>query len=103
MLTLWFATWAPVNALACSGAIAAGGGGSPTSGGGTANPFGSMTGPAASYAAAGFLFLVAIVLVAIALAVAMRRRQPAWTLAAQVSPDGMYWWDGTSWRPIPRS
>ena len=61
-----------------------------------------MTGPAASYAAALFLFLVAVVLLAVALAVAVRRHQPPWTLAAQVSPDGMYWWDGTSWRPIPR-
>jgi len=55
---------------------------------------------------ASLLFLVmAIVTLAVIFYVIGNRpwrKDPAQRLAAtQLSPDGRYWWDGTTWRPVP--
>ena len=92
-MTLLIALAAPVTAFAC----AAGGAG--VAGGGQANSLGSFDFHGVIYVAvAGFLVLAAQL--AIPIAVTMRRRQQAMTPVAQLSPDGMYWWDGRAWRPV---
>jgi hypothetical protein len=109
-LSLLFAAWAPGTAFACSssspygggsasgGGSAAGGGSAIVTGGGSAVPaasigFGGMTFAALS----GLILLVAVVILAILLVKTLRRPRPNWALMAQLSPDGRYWWDGTTW------
>jgi hypothetical protein len=55
--------------------------------------FGGMT----FAAVIGFVLLVAVVVLAILLVKTLRRPRPNWALIAQLSSDGRYWWDGTSW------
>jgi len=83
---------APVTALAC----AAGGAG--VAGAGQAGSLGSFDFHGVTYVAMA-AFLVLAGQLAIPLVVTMRRRQRKVT--PQLSPDGLYWWDGRVWRPRP--
>ena len=60
--------------------------------------------PAALVVGGGAAFVIlAVVVVAVALIAATRRRRPpAGAPQAMLSPDGNYWWDGTSWQPVTR-
>jgi hypothetical protein len=120
-LTFLFAAWAPVNAFACStttpsgGGSASGGGGATSggsaiaTGGGSGVPLGSIGFGGMTFAAlSGFVLLLAAVVLAILLVKTLRRPRPNWTLMAQLSPDGRYWWDGMAWHdglqnPLPPS
>jgi hypothetical protein len=113
-LALLFAAWAPINAFACStanptgGGSASGGGSALASGGGYGVPLGSIGFGGLTFAAlSGLVLLAAVVVLAILLVKTLRPR-PNWALMARLSPDGRYWWDGTTWHdrlqnPLPPS
>lgn len=46
--------------------------------------------------------IVALIAVAIVV-VAYSRRSSPMPMQTVLSPDGQYWWDGTGWRPVPRT
>ena len=108
-LTFSFAVWAPLNAFACSagnpggvstygGGGTGGGGTAIATGGGSAVPASSIGFGGLTFAAlGGFVLLVALVVLAILIVKTLRRPRPQWALMAQLSPDGRYWWDGTTW------
>jgi hypothetical protein len=109
-LIVLFAVWAPLSAFACStgtsgggggtygGGSASGGGSALATGGGSAVPVGSIGFGGMTFAAlSGFVLLAAVVVLAILLVKTLRRPRPNWALMAQLSPDGRYWWDGTTW------
>ena len=57
---------------------------------------------------AGALLLIVFAIVLILLVVVLRRRRSSPGAVripprAPLSPDGRYWWDGVSWRPLPPS
>jgi len=83
--------------LDCSGAITAG----ESSGSGQAGSsslFSPLGGDALTYAlVGGFVILAAASTMLVAMWAILRERRPALALIAQLSPDGRYWWDGTSW------
>ena len=95
LLTLSFALWAPLTAMACS---AGGGGTAAASGGGQVSTFSSIGGPSATDAVSvAFTILAVISLLAISVAVIILRRRRPTAVMAQLSPDGTYWWDGIAW------
>jgi hypothetical protein len=109
-LTLLFAVWAALNALACGtttpsgGGSASGGGGGVSggtaiaTGGGSAVPLGSIGLGGTTFAAlSGSVIVLAAVLLAVLLVKTWRRPRPNFVLMAQLSSDGRYWWDGTAW------
>jgi hypothetical protein len=111
-LTFLFAAWAPLSAFACTtapsgggspygGGSASGGGSAIATGGGSALPVGSIGsigfGGMTFAALSGFVLLVAALVLAILLVKTLRRPRPNFSLMAQLSPDGRYWWDGTAW------
>jgi len=106
ILAISFAVLAPLSVLACGStggsAGTTGSAGTGSGGGGLSNPFGPIDAHAATDAVvAGFTLLLGLAVLSIWVAVVMLRRRPQAILAAQVSPDGRYWWDGAFWRPVP--
>ena len=59
-------------------------------------------GAVVSYAVAASILAVGLLALAL-LVIFTRRDGPTPTpvpVGATISPDGLYWWDGTSWRPV---
>jgi hypothetical protein len=60
-------------------------------------------GMAAAIAALVFVSLGACLIGGLIAAIFLVRRRPTPPLRTVLSPDGNYWWDGSSWQPVPRA
>jgi len=50
-----------------------------------------------------FLSLGACLIGGLIAAIVLVRRRPGAPIRTVLSPDGNYWWDGSSWQPVPRA
>ncbi len=81
----------------CSGAITSGEA-SGSSQAASSSLFGPFGGDALTFAlVGGFVLLAAASTVLVVMWAILREGRPQLALIAQLSPDGRYWWDGTSW------